>query len=123
VIGGQNNVFLIQDPAVMQKTLGDGGDSRKKLCTRNSQELEGESREKKKSVVTSTLTSVLLLTSPSGSWASSVSSSDSTFVSSAVLSEDRRERDSHWYLDRRFVTTDRVASRLLLSLFYAYSYT
>ena len=31
VIGGQNNVFLIQDPDTMQKALGGGGVSRKKL--------------------------------------------------------------------------------------------
>jgi hypothetical protein len=44
VIGGQNNVFLLEDPAAMQKALGDGGGSRKKMRASNSEEQEGEAR-------------------------------------------------------------------------------
>jgi hypothetical protein len=44
VIGGQNNVFLLEDPAVMETALGDDGDSRKKMCVINSEEQEGEGR-------------------------------------------------------------------------------
>ena len=58
VIGGQKNVFLLQFPVEIQKALGDCGGSRKRIRVRNSQDLEGEVRENKKRVVTSTLTSV-----------------------------------------------------------------
>jgi hypothetical protein len=116
VIGGQNNVFLLQDPADMQKALCDDGGSRKKMRTINSKEQEGEARQKKQSVVDSTLTSALLMTSPSGSSSSSVPSSVSTF---AALDEDRRERERRLENERRFVATDRLATRLVLSLFCA----
>ena len=116
VIGGQNNVFLLQDPAAMQQALGHGGGSRKKMRATNSEAVEGEARQKKVSVVTTTLTSALLMASPTSSSASSVPSSASTF---AALAEDRRERERRLENERRFVTTDRLAARLVFPLPYS----
>jgi hypothetical protein len=47
-----------------------------------------------------------------------VPSSASKFTSSAAWAEDRRECDRRWELDRRFVATDRLVSRLVLFLVY-----
>ena len=47
VIGGQNNVFLLQDTATMQKALGDDRNSRRRLRDKTSTELETESRSSK----------------------------------------------------------------------------
>jgi hypothetical protein len=117
VIGGQNNVCLLQDAAAMQKGFDDDRDSRRRLRDKTSVNLETETRSNKQHAVTNTLSSVLL-TSPAGRSASSVPSSASTFASSAAWAEDRRERDRRWELDRRFVATDRLASRLVLPLVY-----
>jgi hypothetical protein len=67
--------------------------------------------------------SSVLLSSPTVSSFSSVSSSSNTFANSTVWTEDRRERDRRWEfdsweLDRRFVATDRLSSRLVLPLVY-----
>ena len=82
VIGGQNNVCLLQDAAAIQKALGDGRGSRR-LRDKTSADLETEACSNKQRVVANTLSSVLLA-SPAGSSASSVPSSASTFVSSST---------------------------------------
>ncbi len=115
MIGGQNNVFLLQDPTVMEQVFGHGGDSRKKMCATNSEAVEGEARQKV-SVVTTTLTSALLMSSPSNSSASSVPSSSSTFTS---LDEDRRQCERRLENERRFVSTDSLAARLVFPLPYS----
>jgi hypothetical protein len=117
VIEGQNNVCLLQDAAAMQKALGDGRGSHRRLRDKTSVDLETETRSNKQRSVANTISNVLLA-SPAGSSASSVPSSASTFASSAAWAEDRRERDRRWELDRTFVATDRLASRLVLSLVY-----
>jgi hypothetical protein len=121
VIGGQNNVCLLQDAVTMQKVLGDNRSSHRRLRDKTSADLETEARSNKQHAVANTLSSVLLA-SPAGSSASSVSSSTSTFASSAGWAEDRRERDRRWELDRRFVATDRLAWRLVLPLVYGCGY-
>ena len=112
VIGGQNNVCLLQDPAAMQKALGVGGGSRQKHREQASADIEEEARSKKKRAVTSTLSSALLLASPTGSSASSVPSSASTFGLCA-LARERLE------IERRRCATDRLMGRMVLCPIYA----
>ena len=60
VIGGQNNVFLLQNPTDMQKALQtSGGGDRQSHRNQGSADVESESREKKKRLVTTTLVSAL----------------------------------------------------------------
>jgi hypothetical protein len=47
VIGGQNNVCLLQHAVAMQKALGDGRGSRRRLRDKTSADLETESRSNK----------------------------------------------------------------------------
>jgi hypothetical protein len=96
VIGGQNNVYLLQDTATMQKALDDDRDSPRRLRDKTSSDLETETRSNKQRAVANTLSSVLL----------------------ASPDEDRRECDRRWELDRRFVATNRLVSRLVLTLVY-----
>ncbi len=112
-------ICLLQDAATMQKALDDDRGCRRRLRDKTSADLETEARSNKQRAVANALSSVLLA-SPASSSASSVSSSASTFDGSAAWAEDRRDRDRRWELDRRFVDTDRLASRLVLPLVYGF---
>jgi hypothetical protein len=101
----------------MEKALGDGRGSHRRLRDKTSVDLETETRSNKEHTVVNTLSSILL-SSPGGSSSSSVSSSVSTFANSGTGAEDRRERDRRWELDSRFVATDKLTSRLVLTLVY-----
>jgi hypothetical protein len=97
VIGGQNNVNLLETPADMQQALGSGG-GRKKLREQNGASVQEEARSSKRQAVTCALSSALMhaARSPGGSSTSSVPSSASTFASSVR----GRERDSWMVLDK-----------------------
>jgi len=61
VIGGQNNLNLLQDPAAMQRAVGAGGGaSRQTHRDSMNDRVQEEARTKKKKLVTQTLTSALL---------------------------------------------------------------
>jgi hypothetical protein len=60
VIGGQNNVFLLQNPADMQKALqASGGGGRQAHRDHGSADVHAEARGKKRRLVTTTLASAL----------------------------------------------------------------
>lgn len=96
VIGGQNNVYLLETPADMQQALGGGG-GRKKLREQNAASVQEEARSSKRQAVTCALSSALMnaARSPGGSSTSSVPSSASTFAASARV----RDRDFFMVLD------------------------
>ena len=117
VIGGQNNLNLLQDPAAMQRAVGPGGGaSRQTHRDKMNDQLQEEARTKKKRLVTQTLTSALLDASPTPSCSMSSASPVATVSTTSALEAFLRERRE---MDRRWVANDRLAGKVVLCTLYA----
>jgi len=117
VIGGQNNLHLLQDPAAMQRAMGDGGGASRQTHRDNMNDrVQEEARTKKKRLVTQTLTNALLNASPTPSCSMSSASPEATVSTTSALEAFLRERRE---MDRRWVATDRLAGKVVLCTLYA----
>ncbi len=104
VIDGQNNLHVLQDPAAMQRAMGDGGGASRQTHRDNMNDrVQEEARTKKKRLVTQTLTNALLNASPTPSCSMSSASPEATVSTTNALEAFLRERRE---MDRRWVATD-----------------